>query len=98
MDDTSSASGGDAGFFGTVNDVLGAVNNFGVTAVNLRERYKRAGSSTEYAVPVPQGSQPGRIAAVEQDAPAGFQLSAPVVIVGVAALLLVVVVAYKLSR
>lgn len=97
MSDDSSAGSGGGGFFDSVNDVLGAVNNFGTTAVTLRDRWRRAPApASGYAVPVAQGSQPGQVAAVNEAPSAPFQLSTPWVLIGGAVLLVVVVAAYKL--
>ncbi len=100
MDETNtagaSAPADDGGFFGGVNSFLGAVNNFGVTAANVRDRFRRPSSSTDYAVPVGQGSQPGRIAAVNEVPGGSFKLSMPAALLLGSVALVLVVVALKL--
>lgn len=50
MTDTAAAS--PDSFFSGVNDFLGTVNAFGVTAANVRDRFRRPTSPSPQAVPV----------------------------------------------
>lgn len=101
MENTSEPVTQQSGFFGTVNDILGAVNNFGTTAISLRERYQRTATPTGYAVPTAQGSQAGQVAAVagNNGTESGMGLAdVPRWLLVGSALLVAGVVAYKLLR
>lgn len=93
--DAPSSSGG--GFVSGVNDILGAVNALGTTAINIRDRFTRSGAGAgEYGVPV-SGKPADSIAASRQEnQPTSW--SVPKMLLAFGGLALVIGVVVKLAK